>query len=159
MWGSPSETSTQTRGTAYHSSAGTSRARVSGTYSSRGVNGRGSTEHQYWQERLASQLMGLGWQVEKEYPIGGGKAIDLVAAKNGRRIAFEVETGHSDIAANVRKIPRGLFDKLVVVLTSGRARPKARRLERSGLKVVKATDLEGSLAKNKRMPGGQKSEM
>lgn len=107
----------------------------------------GGVEHQYWQERLAERLKQMGWQVEAEYPIGGGKTIDLVAAKDGRRIAFEVETGNSDIAANVRKIPPGKFDKLVVVLTSAPARAQAKGLRRPGLKVVRAADLDASLAK------------
>ena len=118
----------------------------------------GGIQHQYWQERLADRLTELGWQVEKEHPIGGGKAIDLVATKGERRIAFEVETGNSDIAANVRKVPPGKFDKLVVVLTSARARAKARGLERPGLEVVKATDLEQSLAKQEAMLTSPKSE-
>ena len=96
--------------------------------------------------------------MEKEHPIGGGKTVDLVATKNGRRIAFEIETGHSDIATNVSKIPSDLFDKLVVVATSPRAQAKAGGMERPGPEVVKATDLEHFLAKEEGRLAGQKSE-
>lgn len=92
----------------------------------------------------------MGWQVRKEYPIGAGKTVDLLATKDGRRIAFETETGNSDIAANVRKVPQGKFDKLVVILTSARARAQVKGLRRADLEVVRATDLERFLAKKER---------
>lgn len=109
---------------------------------------------------IGDRLKQLGWTVQKEYPIGGGEAVDLVATKNGRKIAFEVETGHSDIAANVRKIPPGKFDKVVVVLTSAGARAKAvaARLERSDVEVIGATNIEDFLAKEEGTLWGQKSE-
>ena len=114
----------------------------------------GGMEHQYWQDRLAERLNHLGWQVQKEHPIGGGKTVDLVATRAGRRIAFEVETGNSDIAANVAKIPPGQFDKVVVVLTSARARAEATGLGRPGLEVVRVRDLDDLLAKKEGMFGG-----
>lgn len=107
---------------------------------------------------IGDRLTELGWQVEKEHPIGGGKAIDLVATKDGRRIAFEIETGNSDIAANVRKVPPGKFDKLVVVLTSARARVKASGLARPRLAVIRATKVEDFLAKEQGALRRQKTD-
>jgi len=54
----------------------------------------------------------------EEAPLGGGKAVDILAVKNGKRIAFEIETGKSDAAANVQKCLDGGIDKVVVVATS-----------------------------------------
>lgn len=118
----------------------------------------GGMEHQYWQERVADRLKQMGWTVHKEHPIGGGKAIDLLATKNGRRIAFEIETGNSDIAANVKKVPEGKFDKLVVVLTSARARAKARGLEGRHLEFVRAINVEEFLTGEEAALKNEKSE-
>jgi hypothetical protein len=50
--------------------------------------------------------------------VGGGKAIDLVATRAGKRTAFEIGTGKSDAAANVRKCLDAGADRVVVVATS-----------------------------------------
>ena len=81
-------------------------------------NREGGPVHAYWKRCLAEHLKTCGYEVGEEYPIGGGKAIDLVAARDGKRIAFEVETGHSDGAANVRKCLNAGVDRVVVVTTS-----------------------------------------
>lgn len=39
--------------------------------------------------------------------------MDLVATKDGKRIAIEIETGKSDVEANIRKCKEAEFDKLV----------------------------------------------
>jgi len=78
----------------------------------------GGPEHRYWKAKLAARLRRLGYKVREEHAIGGGKAIDLLATKNGRRIAFEIETGKSDVSANVRKALQYGVDRVVVVTTS-----------------------------------------
>ena len=78
----------------------------------------GGPEHRYWTKRLAAHLRGNDYDVVEEYPVGGGKTIDLVATKEGRRIAFEVETGKSDAAANVAKCLAVGIQQVVVVPTS-----------------------------------------
>lgn len=82
----------------------------------------GGSEHRYWASRLAESLRGRGYEVIEEAPLGGGKTIDLLARKDGRRIAFEIETGRSDPAANVRKCLAAGVDQIVVVATSQAAR-------------------------------------
>ena len=57
-------------------------------------------------------------------------------------LAFEIETGNSDIAANVRKVPPGNFDKLVVVATSKQVRAEAERLKGKGLEVIRVAEVE-----------------
>jgi Holliday junction resolvase len=78
----------------------------------------GGLVHRYWKACLAEHLKASGYEVVEEYPVGGGKTIDLVAIRDGRRIAFEIETGKSDAAANVRKWSRADINKVIVVATT-----------------------------------------
>lgn len=77
-----------------------------------------SLEHEYYKELVAQRYREMGYDVEKEVPIGGGKAVDLVATKDGKRIAIEVETGKSDVKGNVLKCREVGFDNVIVVPTS-----------------------------------------
>ncbi|MBM4017226.1 MAG: hypothetical protein FJ288_02695 [Planctomycetes bacterium] len=81
----------------------------------------GGPVHAYWKRRLAGHLRARGYDVTEEYAVGGGKAIDLVATRDGKRIAFEIETGQSDAAANVRKCLDAGLDRVVVVATGSPA--------------------------------------
>ena len=78
----------------------------------------GGPEHRYWKRRLAEHMRADGYEVVEEFPLGGGKAVDLMAQRDGQRIAFEVETGNSDAAGNVEKCLAAGFQKIVVVATS-----------------------------------------
>jgi predicted transcriptional regulator len=77
----------------------------------------GNPEHRYWAKRIAEHLRASGYSVEEEVPVGGGKTIDLVATRDGRRIAFEIETGKSDVAANVKKCLDAGMNKVVIITT------------------------------------------
>jgi hypothetical protein len=79
---------------------------------------RGGPEHRYWIGKIADELRSNGFQVQTECPIGSGKTVDIVAEKNGHKIAIEVETGRSDTVKNVEKSIRNDFDKVIVVSTS-----------------------------------------
>jgi hypothetical protein len=78
----------------------------------------GGPEHRYWKRRLAEHLKACGYGVTEECPVGGGRTIDLVATRNGDRIAFEIETGRSDAVANVRKCLEAGMDRIIVVAVS-----------------------------------------
>jgi len=82
----------------------------------------GGPAHRYWCKLLADHLAKHGYDVTKEAPLGDGKAVDILAVKDGKRIAFEVETGKSDAAANVRKCLAAQLDKVVIVATTKNAR-------------------------------------
>ena len=82
---------------------------------------RGGLMHRYWQARLADHLRQHGYEVQEEAPAGGGKAIDIVAVKDGKRIAFEIETGQSDVAGNVQKCLEAGMDRVIVVAVSAGA--------------------------------------
>ncbi len=60
-------------------------------------------------------MRGFGYQVEVEKSIGDGRAIDLVARKDGREIAVEIETGASDLEENVRKCLAAGYEKVYVL--------------------------------------------
>ncbi|MCX5647531.1 MAG: DUF87 domain-containing protein, partial [Planctomycetota bacterium] len=92
-------------------------------------NRNGGPVHTYWKRRLAEHLKSCGYEVTEEYPIGGGKTIDLVASRGNERIAFEIETGESDAAANVQKCLEAEMRTVFVVATSTSRRDSlARRL-------------------------------
>ena len=82
----------------------------------------GGAEHRYWVKRIADHLRTCGYKVTEEGPLGGGKAVDVLAAKDGRRVAFEIETGKSDAFANVRKCLDAGIEEVVVVAVSAALR-------------------------------------
>jgi hypothetical protein len=57
--------------------------------------------------------------VKKGVQIGQGKALDLVTTKGDEGIAIEIETGKSNVDANVRKCREAEFGELVVVYIKG----------------------------------------
>jgi hypothetical protein len=101
----------------------------------------GGPEHRYWKRRLADHLRDRGYNVTEEYPLGGGKAIDLLAVRDGQRLAIEIETGKSDAAANVRKCIQAGVDQVVAVVT-GPKDNTARALMPMGTKVACLTGAE-----------------
>ena len=84
----------------------------------------GGLEHQYWVRAVAQRLEAKGFRVTMEAPIGEGKTVDIVATRDGRRIAYEIETGASDVRANIRKCRNTGFDEIVVAFTSQEARDR-----------------------------------
>ncbi|MGH7774062.1 MAG: hypothetical protein ACREQA_17700, partial [Candidatus Binatia bacterium] len=70
---------------------------------------------------MAKHLRGLGYQVEVEKAIGGGKTIDLVAHRDGQALAVEVEIGTSDVDQNVRKCVEAGFQDVLVLAPHGSA--------------------------------------
>ena len=67
----------------------------------------GGLEHKYWIQTIADhccQAFGDDYEVLEEYPLGGGRTADVVVIHNGNLLsAIEVETGKSDIQANIDK--------------------------------------------------------
>jgi hypothetical protein len=108
----------------------------------------GGREHRYWCKALADRLRSAGYSVTEEVPIGGGKTIDLVASRDGKRVAFEVETGNSDAAANARKCLDAGVDQVVVVATSRAAygRLKSSLPADPRVRVLAAGDVKGVAA-------------
>lgn len=83
-----------------------------------GPRPRASLEHSYWVTKTAEYFEKKGFTVTREHVIKGNGAVDLLAERPGHRIAIEVETGKSDIQANLTKVREGGFDRVVLVATS-----------------------------------------
>ena len=83
-----------------------------------GPRPRESLEHAFWVNRAAKYFQAKGYEISYEHPVKGNGAIDLLAEKSGQKIAIEVETGKSNIKANLAKIKNAGFDRIVLVATS-----------------------------------------
>jgi len=77
-----------------------------------------SLEHRYWVKQTAKYFEKRGYDVKHEHPVKGNGAIDILATRGSRRVAVEVETGKSNIKANLDKIKDAGFDRIVFVATS-----------------------------------------
>ena len=87
---------------------------------------RESIAHAYWKQYYARRLKSQGYQVVLEAPRTGGQA-DVLASRDGERVAIEVETGKSDVVANVRNDLRSGFKNVIVVATDKGALTKVER--------------------------------
>lgn len=63
----------------------------------------GGPEHEWWKRILREELQRLGYVVSEEYALGGGKSADLRAMRDQQEVFVEIETGRSDIDANISK--------------------------------------------------------
>jgi len=66
-------------------------------------NRSGGVNHEFWRQFFKRKLLGAGYEVEEEVPIGARKTVDLLGSKGGKRIYIEIETGRSNFGENVRK--------------------------------------------------------
>ena len=77
-----------------------------------------SLEHRYWIRQTAKYFKNKGYEITCEHSVKGNGAIDILAQRNGEKAAVEVETGKSNIKANLAKIQVAGFDRIVFVATS-----------------------------------------
>ena len=82
---------------------------------------RESLEHRYWVGLTVKYFEKKGYDVKREHPVKGNGAVDILAQRGGERVAVEVETGKSNIKANLAKIKGAGFDRIVFVATSATA--------------------------------------
>ena len=83
-----------------------------------GAKSRESLEHRYWVNKTADFFGKKGFDVTREHVIKGNGAIDLLAERPGERVGIEVETGKSDIKANIKNLHKAEFDRIIVIATS-----------------------------------------
>ena len=83
-----------------------------------GAKSRASLEHSFWVNKTMRYYEEKGYEVSREHLIKGNGAIDILAQRPGQRIAIEVETGKSNIKANIEKIEGEGFDRIVLIATS-----------------------------------------
>jgi len=76
---------------------------------------QGGPEHEYWKHRIAHFLRCKGYTVEIEKPIGAGKTVDIVASRDKESMAFEIETGKSDLDENMQKNICCDFSRIIFV--------------------------------------------
>ena len=80
----------------------------------------GSLVHEYWKRFYVQRFQEMGYRATLESPRRSGN-VDVLAVKNGKAIAIEIETGKSDVVRNVRQDLLSGFDKVVVVATDNKA--------------------------------------
>ncbi|HEX6641370.1 MAG TPA: DUF87 domain-containing protein [Thermoanaerobaculia bacterium] len=103
----------------------------------------GGAEHEFWKHELRTLLERHGYTVTEEYPLGGGRTADLRAEREGHVRFVEVETGRSDIPANIVKYQLG--DDLVVFFTSADVAQRYRdlvMLDRPGTRCLTPTEID-----------------
>ncbi len=84
----------------------------------------------------------VGYKVTTEYPIGNGKTVDLHATKDGSGVFVEVETGRSDVPANIHKCT-GLPGTVVFFFTTRELADEYRPLlDQLGIQHVTPWDLD-----------------
>ena len=115
-------------------------------YSTRSSGRKGSLEHQYWCKHTKNYFERKGYGVLEEVEIEKGKAVDLVAIKSHEKIAVEVETGKSDILANVQKCLRANFTQIIIFPTSTSSRNKVAEILKANrlleeISIVEAADI------------------
>ena len=86
----------------------------------------GGLPHAFWRHRVAEALRADGWDTEEEVSLGDARAVDVLATRDGRRLAVEVETGKSDAVGNLRKCLDAGFDEVWLLFTGREALAKAR---------------------------------
>ncbi|MCC6574411.1 MAG: DUF87 domain-containing protein [Planctomycetes bacterium] len=92
-----------------------------------------SPDHEYWKDQAAQHYQRRGFAVTKELPLPLGGSVDVAAAKDGKRVAIEVETGKSDPTGNVQKALAAGFDEVIsLATTSPVAQATEQKLETIG---------------------------
>ena len=85
---------------------------------------KGSWEHEYWKYRIGEYYKKKGYKITYEYKISKGKSVDLVAEKDEKKIAIEIETGKSDVIYNIRKDLEAGFDEVISVALNSKIKEK-----------------------------------
>jgi hypothetical protein len=75
----------------------------------------GGFEHESAKLKAGEHYRKKGYAVTYEYKLPGGRAVDLVAEKDGKKIAIEIETGKSDAIYNITKNSVKGFDHIVCI--------------------------------------------
>ena len=79
----------------------------------------GGLEHEYWKHKIAEHYKKAGYKIKLEEPVNG--FTDIIAEKNGKKTAIEIETGKSDWKKNIKKNTKKGFDKIMIFATNNEA--------------------------------------
>lgn len=90
------------------------------------LNGRAGLEHEYWRYTIGKYYEKRGYKVSMEIPVNG--QVDIVAEKDRKKIAIEIETGKHISRAiwNIEKDLRADFTMVISVATSRSVEEKIR---------------------------------
>lgn len=87
-----------------------------------GQDPQASFLHEYWKQRVANQLEDQGYQVVLESERGDGRGtMDISARSGSENVVVEIETGKSDVVANVQRDLLAGAKRVVVVATDSEA--------------------------------------
>jgi Helicase HerA, central domain len=75
-----------------------------------------SIVHEYWKRFYSEQYAKRGFAVTMEAPRQSGR-VDVVATKDGKTVAIEIETGKSDFMRNIKQDLISRYGKVLVVAT------------------------------------------
>lgn len=92
-------------------------------------------EHEATKDRIAQSLKSQGFEVTKERRLHAG-TVDVYAERADERIAIEVETGKSNIQANLDKLEKTNITRAISVPTNSRAREKLTALSPAHSKIA-----------------------
>jgi len=108
----------------------------------------GGPEHEYWKHKVAEHFRKQGYEIESEYPIGEGGTVDIVASKDGKGIAIEIETGKSDAIENIEKDLAAGFEQIYAFALSKTVKNEIESLlkqtnwDKTRIKVLTLASLE-----------------
>lgn len=97
--------------------------------------------HKYWKGCYGRIFEDRGYDISFEHLRANGR-VDVLATKNGERIGIEIETGKSDVVANVKNGILSKFTKILVVATDEVAMAKVeQQLAQAGLLIPNQVEL------------------
>jgi hypothetical protein len=88
----------------------------------------GRIEHRYWVHRVNQGLQSSGWQTKVEHPVASDLCVDIHATKKEMTIAVLVETGRSNVEANIRRTVAAAYDQVWVVANAPKVAVVVKRL-------------------------------
>ena len=88
----------------------------------------GGPLHRYWVAHLGGLLRKTGYSVSFEYPVGGGRCVDILAQRGGRTIAIQVETRNDRISEAAATLKHCSASRRFIVLVDSTHLPHQERL-------------------------------
>jgi len=103
---------------------------------------KGGILHQHVIHQIERIVKERGFEAQREAPIGKGRTVDLVVEE---KLAIEVETGESDVSANVEKLADTTFEKVLIVCTNSQVKQRAEEkakalLDKKALNVIEVKE-------------------
>jgi hypothetical protein len=86
----------------------------------------GGAVHRFWVERISATFRSRGFDVQHEASVGEGRAIDLVAEKDGNKVAVEVEVSGRRLDESLEKLRAHKAGRCVVACASNPLLDRAR---------------------------------